>query len=116
MIFKQRSKIIIDDVTVYVKNDSLLDTIYYDGKFIGTAIAKVLDFTTLNDRRYAGKEVVYIREAYNEITHLWVEDRIGTFIVTDIQPNDNEGLVKVTAYDYMLKTARLYTPNNRCAV
>lgn len=111
MIFKQRSKIIIDGDVVYVKNDSLLDTIYYDGKFIGTAIAKVLDFTALNDLRYAGKEVVYIREIYDESTDLWSEDRIGTFIVTDIEPNDNEGLVKVTAYDYMLKTARLYTPN-----
>ncbi len=110
MILRQRSKIIISGDEIYVKNDSLIDTIYYDGKFIGTAIAKILDFIALNDRSYKGKEVYYIRENYDQATGTWIEDRIGTFIVTDVQPDDNEYDVKVTAYDYMLKTAIDYIP------
>lgn len=110
MILKQRSKIIVSGDEIYVKNDSLIDTIYHDGKFIGTAIAKILDFTALNDRSYRGKEVYYIRENYDQTTGTWIEDRIGTFIVTDVQPDDNEYDVKVTAYDYMLKTAIDYIP------
>ena len=110
MILKQRSKIVIDSDDVFVKNDSLIDTIYHDGKFIGTSIAKVLDFTALNNRSYAGKEVVYFREEYIQESGSWHTTKIGTFIVTDIQPDDNEYYVKVTAYDYMLKTAIDYIP------
>ncbi len=107
-VIKQRSYIIIDEVNVWVQNDELTDSIYYDGRFIGTAIAKQVEFDAVNDRSYRDKELVYHRQTF--VDGAWQDTTVGTFIVTAIEPNDTTGEVRVTALDYMLKFHIDYVP------
>lgn len=109
MIVVERSYIVMNGATIWVKDDSLVDSIYYDGKFIGTAIAKQLKFTALNDYTFKGMEFVYYRQAQSG--GVWqTAEKIGTFIVTEIEPNDTFNEVTVTAFDYMLKAHIDYVP------
>ncbi len=108
-VITQQSKIIMDGQTIYIKDDKLIGDCYYDGKFIGTAIAKQLQFNVYADRIYLGKEFVYHRAT--KLNGVFVWRKIGTFIVTEIQPNDTTKDIKVTALDYMLKTHINYLPS-----
>lgn len=110
MIVVERSYIVMDEEQIWVKDDSYTDNIYYDGKFIGTAIAKQLKFTALNDHSYKQKEVVYYRQS--QVNGVWqTAERMGTFVVTEIEPNDTFNEVTVTAFDYMLKAHIDYNPS-----
>lgn len=110
MIIVERSYIVMDDEQIWVKDDSYTDSIYYDGKFIGTAISKQLKFTAVNDRSFRQKEFVYYRQS--QVDGVWqTAEKMGTFIVTDIEPNDTFNEVTVTALDYMLKAHINYNPS-----
>lgn len=110
MIVVERSYIVMDEEQIWVKDDSYTDNIYYDGKFIGTAIAKQLKFTAINDHSYKQKEFVYYRQS--QVNGVWqTAERMGTFVVTEIEPNDTFNEVTVTAFDYMLKAHIDYNPS-----
>lgn len=110
MIVVERSYIVMDEEQIWIKDDSYTDNIYYDGKFIGTAIAKQLKFTAINDHSYKQKEFVYYRQS--QVNGVWqTAERMGTFVVTEIEPNDTFNEVVVTAFDYMLKAHIDYKPS-----
>lgn len=109
-VIKQRSYITLDNNNIWVFDDTLTDSIYYDGKFIGTAIARQVEFKVTNAKTYIGKEIIYNRQTY--VNNAWVTTLVGTFIITDIQRNDTEYETTITALDYMLKAHIDYSPGD----
>lgn len=77
-------------------------TAYKDTHFIGTFNMKYIKFTTSNDVQYRNKELAFFKEINGE------SFKVGNFIVTEINDNDSNEEVTVTAYDYGLKFAQPY--------
>lgn len=93
--------IILDGETIYIKGN-LKDDCYEDGNIIGTFIFKELQFETDNIKIFKNKEFTYYKKVNG------ISQKIGTFITTEVNDNDTQGTVKVTAMDYGLKTQKLY--------
>ena len=101
----QLDKIIVDNQEYLIKAE-YYDDAYYEGNIFGTAIAKAIDFEIENTIDLESKEFEYYSgiKINNEINWIY----IGNFITLTIEPNDTQGINKVTAFDYMLKASTTY--------
>ena len=98
-----REYVVLDGTTTQIDvKTEIYSTAYKDTHFIGTFNMKYIKFTTQNDVQFRKKELTLYKEINGE------SFKIGNFIVTDINDNDSNEEVSVTAYDYGLKFANPY--------
>lgn len=102
--------IVLDNQEIAIKA-KLFDDAYHEGNFIGTFIMKRLEFETENDVDFKGKEIVFYKAYKENENDNWIQKRIGTFIVVEIEESDTKEEVKVTCLDFGLKTAVPYISN-----
>lgn len=88
---------------------NLYDDCYKDGNIIQNFIMKRLEFT------YEDTDINFYKREFKAYKEFKLEDgdwetiSYGRFIVTDIKKSDTKENVKITAYDYALKFANIYT-------
>lgn len=102
----QIDRIKIDNNYYYITNVEYSDNCYQDGNVFGTAEARQLEFQIENSVNVEGKEYEYQTGIDINGTINWIS--LGTFITYDVQEDDTNGITKVVAMDYMIKSNILY--------
>lgn len=103
---RQIDRIILNGTAHYITNVEYSDNCYQDGNVFGTAEARQLQFEIENNINLEGKEYEYQTGIVINGETTWIS--LGNFITYDVEIDDVNGITKVNAMDYMIKSNILY--------
>lgn len=91
----------IDGIDIEIKA-KMYQTAYKDTNWIGTFNLSYIKFKTENNIQYKNNNFTYYKEVNG------VSQQIGHYIVTEVEDNDTDEEVTVTAFDDGIKFANKY--------